>query len=90
MIVLVVTATLRAPWSKSLKDKRSEVRRVLARLRGHLNVSACESHEQDVHRLIGVTVAALAFDPAQADSIAQSVERTIEAATEAEVIRLEV
>lgn len=89
MVVLYLMITLHAPWCDSLKEKRSEVRKLLARLRGNLNLSACESHMQDRHRTIGLTVASLAFDHAQGDSIAQSVIAAVESTTDAEITQID-
>lgn len=89
MIVLYLEIRLHAPWCRSLKDKRSAVKRLLAGLRGKFNVSACESGEQDAHRIIRLSVAALAFDRAQADSIEQALLGHVEGASEATLLSVE-
>ncbi|NLD58275.1 MAG: DUF503 domain-containing protein [Clostridiales bacterium] len=86
MTVLLLTLTLRAPWCLSLKDKRSEVKRLIARLRSQFNASACETGRQDMLTLIELGVAALAFDHAQADSIVERVAAFVEANTDAELL----
>jgi uncharacterized protein YlxP (DUF503 family) len=89
MILLALTVRLHAPWCYSLKDKRSEVKMLLSRLRAKFNVSAAETGEQDSITLIELGVAAIAFSTAQADSIAETVEGFIQSNTEAEILRVE-
>lgn len=89
MIVPVVTIRLRAPWCRSLKDKRAEVKKLVMGLRNAFNVSACESGLQDDRHLIELTACALAFDRAQGDSIAQSVEEFVLSRTDAELLAVE-
>ena len=88
MLVLVMDLRLRAPWCHSLKDKRSEVRRMVAGLRGTFNVSVCEAEEQDIHQIIRLSVAALAFNHAQADSIAQRLADYVQGNTQAELVEV--
>ena len=85
MIVLVVTLRLRAAWCRSLKDKRAEVKKLVMGLRNTFNVSACESGAQDDRQRIELTACALAFDRAQGDSMAQSVEEYVLSHTDAEL-----
>ncbi len=89
MIVLYLEFTLRAPLCNSLKDKRSVVRRLMARLRATMDVSVCEAGAQDHHRMIVLALAALAFDSAQADAVAQRLTHVAEGAADAELIRVE-
>lgn len=90
MIVLTVTLRLRAPWCQGLKDKRSVTKPLLHKLRQTFNVSAVESGAQDLHTLIELTLAALAFDNAQADSIQENLYRFVESNTDAEIVAWEV
>lgn len=90
MLILTVTARLRAPWCQGLKDKRSVTKPLLHKLRQTFNVSTVESGEQDTHTLIQLTIAALAFDSAQADSIEDNLYRFVEGNTDAEILAWEV
>ena len=83
MNVVVVTLHLRAVWCKSLKDKRAEVKKLVMGLRNNFNVSACESGTQDDRQAIEISACALAFDRAQGDSIAQSIEEFVSSRTDA-------
>lgn len=89
MIVVYLELTLRAPMCNSLKDKRSVVRRLKASLRAAMDASVCEASAQEHHRLIVLAVAALAFDSAQADAMAQRLTHVAECAADAELIRVE-
>lgn len=88
--VLLITLRFRAPWCHSLKDKRSEVKRIISRLRAAFNLSAVEAGHQDSHTLFDIAIAALAFGQAQADSIQESVLRLAQSVTEAEMVDVEV
>jgi uncharacterized protein YlxP (DUF503 family) len=88
MVTAVITIRLYVPWAHSLKDKRSEVKSLVTRLRQKFNISVIESGDQDVHQMIVLTVAALAFDNGQADSIKDSILKFIEQNSEAEVVTL--
>lgn len=85
MLILHVTLRLRAPWCRSLKDKRSVLKGLLAGIRRQFNVSAAESGHQDIHTLIQISVAALAADAAQGDSVAEHLYSFVQGATDAEI-----
>lgn len=89
MTVAVLTLRLYAPWVHSLKEKRMEVKSLLARIQNKFNVSVIEADEQDTHQTMVLAVAALAANTAQADSILASVLAFVEANTEAEVVEAE-
>ena len=57
MIIGGLTLQLRLPMSHSLKDKRSIVKSVIARLRNEFNVSVAEVAEQDLRQLAVIGVA---------------------------------
>lgn len=86
MIVLLVTVTLRAPWVKSLKDKRALVRPLMHRLQKRFNLACAESGLQDVHTQIELSMVQLAFNAAQAESMQQALYDFAAGATEAEII----
>lgn len=86
MLTVRITARLHAPWCRSLKDKRAEIQSLISRIRRKFNVSIIESGLQDIHARMELTIAALAFDAAQADSISESLYHFILGATEAELI----
>jgi uncharacterized protein len=85
MHVAVLTVTLRAPFLHTLKEKRSVVKSLLAKLRNMFNVSVAEAGAQDAHQTIIIMIAALAADIAQADSIMDHILNFIESNTEAQI-----
>lgn len=86
MLVLYTKALLRAEWCRSLKDKRAAVKPLLHKLRSTFNVSAAETGHQDSHTLFEIGLAMLAFDAAQADSMAESLYAFILGNTDAELL----
>ena len=87
--VVLIKLCFRAPWCRSLKDRRSEVSRLVSRLRNRFNVSAVESGPQDIYTLFEITVAALAFGANQADSIRESLLSFVQEQSEAELYQVE-
>lgn len=89
MRVLVMTIRLYAPWVHSLKEKRMEVKSLIAKLQNKFHVSAAEIDEQDVHQTIVIGIAAIACGQPQADSISNHLLNYIEGNTEAEIISIQ-
>jgi uncharacterized protein YlxP (DUF503 family) len=89
MLVLTLRIKIHAPWCRSLKDKRSEIKKLLARLRAKFNVSASEIGAQDALCMIELGVAAIAAGGAQADSIAQNILNFVQSNTEGEILSVE-
>lgn len=85
MHIAVLTVTLHIPFAHSLKEKRGVVKPLVAKLRASFNASVVESRHQNTHQTVELTVAALAFDRAQADSIMDNVLHFIERNTEANI-----
>lgn len=59
MLIAAAKLTLRAPWVRSLKEKRMIVQSLIARVSQKFHVSAAEVEQQDVHQTIVVGVAAV-------------------------------
>jgi uncharacterized protein YlxP (DUF503 family) len=89
MVIAVLKVTLHAPWVHSLKEKRSELKSLLARIKNKFNVSAAETEAQDTHHTLVITVAAIAANHQLADSIMENVQRFVEQNTDAEVVGVE-
>lgn len=90
MIVAVLTVRLYAPWVHSLKEKRSVIKSLLAKIKNQFNVSAAESAEQDTHQTLVLSMAALAADRQLADSILSHLQAFIEQNTDAEILAADV
>lgn len=64
----------RLNWSRSLKDKRRELRSVTTLLRKHFNISVMESGSRNKWQLIEIAVCGLAGSDALAD---QTIDRIV-------------
>ncbi len=62
MIIGSLTIQLRLPLAHSLKDKRSVVKSVIAKLRNEFNVSVAEVAEQDRWQTAVIGVASVSSD----------------------------
>lgn len=81
-----MTFRLYAPWVHSLKEKRSIVKSLIAKLRNRYHVSAAEIDEQDTHHIIVIGVAAIVPHNAMADSLMEDISLFVEENTDAEII----
>lgn len=89
MKVLFINITLRAEWCRSLKEKRMIVKSIIARLKNKFNISVIESEKQDNHQIIVISIAGLADNSGQADSIIDNIINFVEENTDAEIIKIE-
>ncbi|MGB8651287.1 MAG: DUF503 domain-containing protein [Mycobacteriales bacterium] len=71
---------------RSLKEKRSVVRPVIAELRRKYDVSAAEAGHLDLHRRALVGVAVIAADAAHVRDVLDACERLVAARPELEVL----
>lgn len=85
MMVGTMSITLEAPWVNSLKEKRTIVKSICAKVRNKFNVSIAEIDAQDVHQTIIIGVACIANKVNLVDSILDNVINFIETNTEAEI-----
>ncbi len=85
MIVKTAEIRLHAPWVHSLKEKRMEVKSLLAKVKNRFNVSAIESGEQDVHQIILLGLACAANTLVLAESEISAAIAFIEQNTDASV-----
>lgn len=81
-----MTFRLYAPWVHSLKEKRSIVKSLIAKLQNRYHVSAAEIDEQDTHHIIVIGVAAIVPHNAMADSLMEDISLFVEDNTDAEII----
>ena len=81
-----MTFRLHAPWVHSLKEKRSIVKSLIAKLRNRYHVSAAEIDEQDTHHIIVIGVAAIVPHNAMADSLMEDISLFVEENCEAEIL----
>ena len=71
---------------RSLKQKRSAVRPVIAELRRRFEVSAAEAGHLDLHRRALIGVAAVAPDAGHVRSLLEACERLVAARPELELL----
>jgi len=71
---------------RSLKQKRSAVRPVIAELQRRFGVSAAETGSQQLHRRAGVGVAVVAGDRTHVVDVLDAAERTVAARPEFELL----
>ena len=89
MIVGTVVITLHAPWVHSLKEKRTIVKSICAKVSNKFNVSIAEVDAQDVHRIAVIGIAYIANQVSQVDKVLDTIINFIETSTEAEIIKIE-
>jgi uncharacterized protein YlxP (DUF503 family) len=71
---------------RSLKQKRSVVRPVIAELQRKFNVSAAETGSHDLHRRAGIGVATVSGDRGHAVEVLDAAERLVAAHPEFELL----
>lgn len=86
MKILVITFRLHAPWVCSLKEKRMIVKSLVAKLQNRFHVSAAETDEQDIHRIIVISAAVIVPHNAMADNMMNEISKFVEENTEAEIL----
>lgn len=69
MRILAVTVNLYIPWVQSLKGKRMEVKSLVAKLKKHFNLSVMETDNQDMHKTITLTLAAVTLSEAEGERL---------------------
>ncbi len=89
MIVGLCTVELMLEWSNSLKDKRREVKGLIARIRSKFNASTAEVEAQDEWRRAVLGMAVVTTERRHADSILNELVSYIEKNTEAEIVSCE-
>jgi hypothetical protein len=71
---------------RSLKQKRSVIRPVIAELRRKFNVSVAETGSHDLHRRAGIGVAIASADRTHAVDVLDAAERLVAARPEFELL----
>lgn len=78
MVVGLCTIQLSLPGHRSLKDKRSALKPLIAFLHREFNVSVAEVGSQDAWQAAGLAVAAVSNDHAYVSALFEKVVRAIE------------
>jgi uncharacterized protein YlxP (DUF503 family) len=90
VLALLVEIDLHLPAARSLKEKRSVIRRLQSRLRGELGVSVAEVGHQNLWQRCTLGVAIACGDEVTGRKVVQDVERITARAVEAEVLDIHV
>jgi uncharacterized protein YlxP (DUF503 family) len=77
MLIAVSTYDLHLPAAHSLKDKRSVLKSLKARLHNEFNVSVAETAHQDSWQRAELSVCVVASDRRHAESVMSSVDRMV-------------
>jgi uncharacterized protein YlxP (DUF503 family) len=83
MVVGVLRLTFHIPHARSLKEKRSTVRKFRDRVRSRFDVSIAEVASQDLHQRAVFGVAVVSGDAKVCDSVLEQVARAAETAEDA-------
>jgi len=86
MVIGVVSWELHLPGASSLKDKRSVLKSLKARLHNEYNVSVAETDHHDQWQRAELTACLVATDRRQAESVLSAVDRFVEEADGCRVI----
>jgi uncharacterized protein len=86
VVIGVLIADLLLGDVRSLKQKRSLVRPVVAELRRRFDVAAAETGDQDLHRRAEVSVAVVAGDSGHAYEVLANCERLLAGRPETELL----
>jgi len=87
MVIGLLTLDLHIPQSRSLKDKRQVVRRLIARVRGRFNVSIAEVADHDLHQRAAIAIVSVNTDRDHLESTLRAVADEAEKDRDAQVLR---
>lgn len=90
MLAVLVQIDLHIPAARSLKDKRSVIRRLQSRLRDDLGVSVAEVEHQDKWQRCGLGVAIATGTEVVGRKVVQEIERIIARTAEVALLDLQV
>ena len=77
MIIAAVSWRLHLPGAHSLKEKRSVLSRIKARMHNEFNVSVAETAHQEAWQMAELTACVVAGDRRHADSVVESLDRFV-------------
>jgi hypothetical protein len=83
MFVGVLRLTFHIPHARSLKEKRSVVRKIRDRMRARFEISIAEVDAQDLHQKAVFGVSVVSGEAAVCDSVMEQVARAAELAEDA-------
>ena len=78
MAIGLLTVAIELPGARSLKEKRSRVKPILARLQREFNLSCAELADQDLHDRAGLGMVVIAADGKVCTAVLEQVLRFLE------------
>ena len=89
MPVVILRAEILMPQARSLKEKRSPLNSLKARLKSRLGASVAEVDHHDLHGRSALAIAIAAADSESARTLEEKAERMLRAARDAELLHLD-
>ena len=86
VVIGSLTVTLQIPNSQSLKEKRSVLSRIKARLHNEYNVSVAETGHHDAWQRAELTACVVSADRRHAESVLSTIDRVVATAAGCRVI----
>ncbi|MCY6958048.1 DUF503 domain-containing protein [Clostridium brassicae] len=90
MIIGAAKVYVYASWVHSLKEKRMEVKSIIAKVKHRYNVSIAEIENQDFHQSIVLGIACVSNSTKQSNAIIQNVVNYIEGNTEGFIEKVDI
>ncbi|WMJ80213.1 DUF503 domain-containing protein [Clostridium sp. MB40-C1] len=90
MIIGTAKVYVYASWVHSLKEKRMEVKSIIAKVKHRYNVSIAEIENQDFHQSIVLGIACVSNSTKQSNAIIQNVVNYIEENTEGFIEKVDI
>lgn len=89
MKIIAMNIVLNAPWVTSLKQKRSEVKKLVAGIQNKFHVSCIESGSNDNHKTIEIGITYASSNDAGADKMQEYILNYVESNSEAGITGIE-
>lgn len=89
MKITAMNIVLNAPWVSSLKQKRSEVKKLIAGVQNKFRVSCIESGSNDDHKTIELGISYASSNDAGADKMQEFILNYIESNSQAALVDIE-
>lgn len=86
MVVGIARVVLGIPESRSLKDKRAVVRRVIDRVRHKFNAAVAEVDDLDAHRRATIGITVVSNDTSHASSMLETITSFVSTASSGVVL----
>jgi len=89
MLIASLVFDIYIPTVHSLKEKRMYRKSLTDKIQNKFNVSIAESHEQDTHQIIGISIVSLVSNKSMGDSVLDNILNFIEKNCDGEIMNIE-